>query len=326
MKRRREQTEMEDNNNEKNNEKRALLSTSYFFACCSTKIERMKRSRKVHDESKCKNVRAKKKKWFKRNITAVKRGSGKKKSESCEKEIENIDGTIRALPPATDGNNGLKRSSINTLPIWNTHGDVYLGSPERRVLESQISPNVEPEQRTGYMEPFRAPLNKRFSNLSLQTSASDPFTSGPCSIEMIGHENDDGPNYKRRASETPATCQRNFFNEQSTLGQLSQNGRLISSNDRNQLMSRLCDKSKPNQMDNSIVHKRMKRDPKVQNHLLFRQKSIEQMINTQKLFHQLPGISLDSVKTGGSNSPGSIVEDPGTCDDNGENSMVSDRV
>lgn len=319
MKRRREQTEMEDNNNEKHNEKRTLLSTSYFFACCSTKIERMKRSRKVHDENKCKNVRSKKKKWFRKNITAVKRESSKKKSQSCQKEIESIDGTISVAPPVP------KRTSIDTSSIWSAHGDVYIGSPERRVLESRISPNIESEQKDGHKEMFKAPLNKRFSNLSLQTSASDPFTSS--SIENLGHKGEDGTSIKRRASEIPTTCQRNFFNDQSTLGQMSMNEQQISSNDRNQLMSRLCDRSKSIQMDGGIVHKRMKRDTKVQNQLLFRQKSIEQMINTQKLFHQLPGITLESVKSRDLNGPGSIFDDPVTGDDNSiDECSVTNRV
>ena len=96
IKRRREQTESEDNNNEKHSDKKALLSTSYFFACCSTKIERMKRSRKVHDESSCKNLQVEKKKWFSRNITVGRHNSGKMKSVTPAKEIESVDGAINS--------------------------------------------------------------------------------------------------------------------------------------------------------------------------------------------------------------------------------------
>lgn len=323
MKRRREQTESGDNNNEKVNDKKALLSTSYFFACCSTKIERMKRSRKVHDETNCKNFPLKKKKWFKMNIIATKRENRKHSAVPEENRIESVDGTINTIQAGLDDNSLIKRTSIDSPSIWSgTHGDVYIGSPERRVLEGRE--DGEGSNRNS----SKAPLNKRPSNLSLQpTSASVPFTFGP--ILGSNHQTGAGSMNQRRASETATTSQRNFFNEHpATHGQLtSLNERQINSSDRNQLMSRLCDRSKSIQLDGSVLHKRMKRDPaKVQHQLIFRQKSIEQMINTQKLFHQLPGISRDGVKSRISNGQGSIFGDVETCDDNETNEIICERV
>lgn len=318
MKRRREQTETEDNNNEKHNEKKALLSTSYFFACCSTKIERMKRSRKVHDGSNCKNFRAKKKKkWFKRNITAIRRES-KINTSLTEKELETVEGRINNVQTGLESNSSMRRASADSPSIRSDiHGDVYLGSPERRVLESKgVNGNVEPVPHDSIS---KVPFNKRISNLSLQTPVSDSFVPGPTTPGL--NQQKEAVKIQRRASEViPITSQRNFFNEH------SMNERHINSSDRNLLVSRLCDRSKSIQLDGSVLHKRMKRDPKVQHQLVFRQKSIEQMINTQKLFHQLPGISHDGVKSQASNGRGSIFGDPETCDDNETNDATSERV
>lgn len=328
MKRRREQTELGDNNNEKRYDKKALLSTSYFFACCSTKIERMKRSRKVQDETNCKNVQLKKKKWFRRNIVAAKRESRKKSAVPCDNGIKSVDGTINSTQTGLEENSLIRRASIDSPSICSgTHGDVYLGSPERRVLESR-GEKVKAGPEGSGSGSSRAPLNKRPSNLSLQpTSTRDPFTFGP----IHGSNIQKGAcSFQRRASETTETSQRNFFNDHptSTQGQLiSVNERQINSSDRNQLMSRLCDRSKSIQLDGSVLHKRMRKNPaKVQHQLIFRQKSIEQMINTQKLFHQLPGISRDGVKSRISNGNGSIFGDIETCDDNETNEVICERV
>lgn len=325
MKRRREQTEIGDNNNEKRNDKKALLSTSYFFACCSTKIERMKRRSKVQDVTNCKEVKLKKKKWFRRNIVAAKRESRKHSAVPADNGIKSVDGTIDTTQNGLEENSLMKHSSIDSSSILSgTHGDVYLGSPERRVFESRVGKGkTDLDGSNG--ESSKPPLNKRPSNLSLQpVSASDPFTIGP--IHGSNHQNG-ACSIQRRASETTSTTsQRNFFNEHptSTQGQLtSMNERQINSSDRNQLKSRLCDRSKSIQSDGRILHKRMKRD-KVQHQLIFRQKSIEQMINTQKLFHQLPGISRDGIKI--SNGHGSIFGDVETCDDNETNEVICERV
>ena len=177
-----------------------------------------------------------------------------------------------------------------------THGDVYIGSPERRVLESQwTSGKAEPELDE---EKVKAPLNKRLSNLSLQTSVSDPFFTGSYAIQNSSSQKE-GEAHRRRASEIP-TSQETFSTSKPLQASSPRMNDKINSSDRSQLVSRLCDRSKSKQLDGHVLHKRMKRDPKVQHQLIFRQNSIEQMINTQKfLFHRLPRDG--DVKSGVSN-------------------------